>query len=198
MLEYNIYMGYDVYLPTALACNIIPVRALMPAWRGGNVTGQRRGARKKRIWSRTPRKAKKKNNSERWDFCTNRENYIFFQIFFNLVLVYPPLSGSPKSLCVYIYHGTWYVCMCFFFACSPAKSGIKLFYNRLESPFSIVVFPLVPKWVNLVPQVHNSTSRDTVTIRASTRPVKEEPQKLVRHSKHAPPCLIYDSPRCFV
>ena len=69
------------------------------------ITPSHRGPRKKET-APNSRAGKNKNESERWDFCTNRDNgtkpyttwYFEFSKFFYLVLVYPPFWLLKKEV----------------------------------------------------------------------------------------------------
>ena len=50
----------------------------------------------------TPRRTKTKHKSERWDFCTNRENCFFFpQLFLVGFRILPCLALATKNVCVF-------------------------------------------------------------------------------------------------
>ena len=84
---------------------------------------------KKRKCSHTPinRKDKNINKSQRWDFCTSRDNDIFVD--FWTCFSIPLLSGSRNKRCV-----------CFFFRCSPINSSPGIIYwMNCTATFSVAI-----------------------------------------------------------
>ena len=62
----------------------------------------RRGSSKNILRRKEAIHLESKKKSERWDFCTNRENYFFFKTFL-LALAYPRCVCLSKELCVWFF-----------------------------------------------------------------------------------------------